>query len=109
MHSVSPQKKPVIARYHFDTDGLKQRIDLRELVAQRWGAPKRHHAKVNFYFARWRDDGSQPSFAVYRDSFKDYGGAGDSGDVFEFLERDLNTDFKGALEYAGNCAAAVQG
>jgi 5S rRNA maturation endonuclease (ribonuclease M5) len=51
------------------------------------------------YFSRWRDDGHNPSFTVYSSVFRDYGGAGDSGDVYTFLQRELNLSFAEAVNW----------
>ena len=78
---------------------LKAQVDLRDIVASFWGEPERRTRAYDQHFSRWRDDGSNASFTVYETSFRDYGGEGASGDVFTFLEQELNLDFKAALEW----------
>lgn len=94
--------KTELNKTRYDSDAIKAGIDLRDIVQQFWGAPKRKTSKRSTYFAHWRQDGHTPSFSVERDHYKDFGGAGESGDVFSFLQRELNTDFRGALEWAAN-------
>lgn len=76
---------------------LKTALDLRDIVRLMWGAPYRSHHSYNVYHARWRDDGNRPSFTVYATHYKDYGGSGESGDVFSFLQEELNLSFPEAL------------
>lgn len=83
----------------YDAQELKTRVDLRDVVAHFWGQPDRKSNRYTKYFARWRDDGSQPSFTVYATRFKDYGGDGIAGDVFTFLHQELALDFRGTLEW----------
>ena len=78
---------------------LKDRVDLRDLVAHFWGAPDRKSNRYVKYYSRWRDDGAQPSFAVYATHFKDYGGDGIGGDVFTYLQHELNLDFRLAVTW----------
>ena len=78
---------------------LKTRVDLRRVVAHFWGAPERERRRYAVYASRWRDDGKRPSFTVYAEYFKDYGGDGISGDVYEFLMLEMGVDFKGAVSW----------
>lgn len=89
-----------------DAQALKQRVDLRDIVRQLWGAPQRSHARYDTYSSRWRDDGQHASFTVYATHYKDFGGAGESGDVFAFLQRELGLNF---AESAAWLAASVGG
>ena len=40
-----------------NSDELKARVDLRDLVGQFWGQPARSKAKYDVYASRWREDG----------------------------------------------------
>ncbi len=93
----------------FDSSDLKDRIDLRDVVRDFWGEPDRQSNRYDQYFSRWRDDGSKPSFTVYATHYRDYGGTGDSGDVFSFLQQELNFDFRAAVEWVSSyCGAGIQ-
>jgi hypothetical protein len=76
-----------------DAQDLKQRVDLRDVVRHLWGAPHRSSARYDLYRSRWRDDGQHASFTVYATHYKDFGGAGEAGDVFGFIQRELNLSF----------------
>ena len=82
-----------------DAAALKAQIDLRDVVASLWGDPERTAPRYHTYRARWRDDGQNASFTVYPDRFKDYGGRGRSGDVYEFLQHELDLSFTEALDW----------
>lgn len=86
-------------------DAIRQSIDLRDVVAQIWGVPKRSTSEYGIWFSQWRDDGRNPSFTVYADSFKDYGGDGASGDAITFVQREFGLNFVEAVrwlcQYAG--------
>lgn len=78
---------------------LKSHVDLRDVVRQHWGAPQRQTRRYDVHFSKWRQDGRQASFTVYSDSFKDYGGDGASGDIFDFIQREHNLDFRESLQW----------
>lgn len=78
---------------------IKDRVDLRDVVVELWGAPRYQSRNYDKHHAQWRDDGTHPSFVVYHDRFKDYGGDGESGDVFAFIQHELNLDFKEAMDW----------
>jgi hypothetical protein len=82
-----------------DAEDLKSRVDLREVVRDHWGTPDRTRRDNDVYFSRWRDDGRQPSFNVNAAFFKDFGGQGDGGDVYTFLQRERGIDFPEALAW----------
>ena len=88
--------------YNLTTTDLKDRIDLRDVVIQFWGRPKRQRPRYDVHASRWRDDGRNASFTVYRTYFRDYGGDGDSGDLFTFLQHELNIDFAEAMQWAAD-------
>jgi 5S rRNA maturation endonuclease (ribonuclease M5) len=88
--------------YNFSAADLKDRIDLRDVVNQLWGQPKRQRLRYDVYASRWRDDGRTASFTVYRTYFKDYGGDGISGDLFTFLQHERNIDFAEAMQWAAD-------
>lgn len=77
---------------------LKQKIDLRDLVSECWGTGKQS-GKATLFQARWRDGDRHASFAVYADGYKDFGGQGESGDVFGFLQNEFNLTFIEAVEW----------
>lgn len=78
---------------------LKTGVDLRRIVRYFWGEPVRERARYAVYASRWRDDGRRPAFTVYDTYFKDYGGDGIGGDVYDFLMLEMATDFKRAVEW----------
>jgi hypothetical protein len=82
----------------WDKDDLKARVDLRDLVAEAWGQGQGSGSCV-MYHARWRGDDDHPSFAVYANGFKDFGGAGEAGDVFTWLEREYGLSFADAVRW----------
>ncbi|MEM6282863.1 MAG: hypothetical protein AAF787_11765 [Chloroflexota bacterium] len=90
-----------------DANDLKQQINLRTVVQQMWGQPKFSSARYDVYRSRWRYDGKKPSFTVYATHFKDYGGDGASGDLYEFLQQELNISFRQALEWAATYTGNV--
>jgi DNA primase len=83
----------------WDPDELKRRLDLRDVVAEAWG-PGRRSGRAVMYRARWRDGDRTPSFAVYANGFKDFGGSGDAGDLFGWLQREYGLNFPEALTWA---------
>ncbi len=88
-----------IAYHTNNLQTIKDQVDLRDVVSHFWGQPASRRRQYDVYASRWRDDGHRPSFTVYADSFKDYGGGGDSGDLFTFLQRELSLDFRDALTW----------
>jgi len=95
-----------------NSEELKSQTNLRELVRVLWGKPQQSHQQYDVYASRWRDDGRKAAFTVYDTYFKDYGGDGISGDVYTFLQNELNCDFKEALEwlvdYHGESLTSIQ-
>jgi 5S rRNA maturation endonuclease (ribonuclease M5) len=85
-----------------NSEALKTTTNLREVVRVLWGKPQQTRQQYDVYASRWRDDGQKPAFTVYDTYFKDYGGEGISGDVYIFLQNELNCDFKEALEWLAN-------
>jgi hypothetical protein len=81
-----------------DLAQIKAQIDLREVVASFWGRGIRSGKAVS-YRSHWRSDDRNPSFAVYRDGYKDFG-TGESGDVFTFLQREREMTFLEAVAWA---------
>lgn len=81
---------------------LKARVDLRDIVRRLWGEPEHSSPRYDVHRARWRKDGSRASFTVYADRYKDYGGSGEGGDVFAFIQKDLNLTFKEALAWVAD-------
>jgi DNA primase len=77
---------------------LKARVDLRDLVAQRWGPGTRVGKAVQFK-SRWRDDGENGSFTVYADGYKDFGGSGEHGDVFAWIMNEYGLPYKDAVRW----------
>ncbi|MEO1643678.1 MAG: toprim domain-containing protein [Chloroflexota bacterium] len=82
----------------FTPTELKDHSNLRDYVRHCWGDPVRSTVAYDQYFARWRDDGSSPSFTVYNSGFKDYGGEGLSGSILDFVMYDQQCSFKDACE-----------
>lgn len=82
----------------WDKDDLKARVDLRDIVAEAWG-PGKAHGDYVMYHARWRGDDHTPSFAVYENGFKDFGGSGEAGDVYTWLEREYGLTFGEAVRW----------
>ncbi|MBL8118233.1 MAG: toprim domain-containing protein [Anaerolineae bacterium] len=72
---------------------LKARVDLRDIVSYFWGTPARRQQTYDQYFSAWRDDGGHPSFTVYAANYYDFGGANDFGDVYSFVQRELNLPY----------------
>lgn len=103
MHILShihPTKPPNTGAPEYpDADDLSRRADLREIAAQLWGQPAKHHAKYDQHHARWRAGDDTPSFTVYADGFKDFGGDGESGDVYNFLQRELNKSYSESVAW----------
>lgn len=85
-----------------NAEQLKHQHDLRAIVAHFWGEPQRRTRTYDVHFARWRDDGHKPAFTVYATYYKDYGGTGSGGDIYNFLQAELNCDFKTALDWLEN-------
>ncbi|MEO0599591.1 MAG: hypothetical protein AAF126_26000, partial [Chloroflexota bacterium] len=83
----------------FTPTELKDCSNLRDYVRHCWGDPVRSTVAYDQYFARWRDDGSSPSFTVYDSGFKDYGGEGLSGSILDFVMYDQQCSFKDACEF----------
>lgn len=78
---------------------LKQRVDLREVVRQHWGDPVRRNGRYDVHRSMWREDGRRASFTVYKESYKDYGGDGATGDVLTFMQRERGFSFVEALHW----------
>lgn len=72
--------------------------DLRELVARYWGEGKRSGRAV-LYRARWRSDDDTPSFAVYADGYKDFGGSGEAGGVIQWVMREFGHSYREAIAW----------
>ncbi|MCK6581117.1 MAG: toprim domain-containing protein [Anaerolineae bacterium] len=72
--------------------------DLRELVARYWGEGRRSGRAV-LYRARWRSGDDTPSFAVYADGYKDFGGSGESGGVIQWIMREFGFNSRKASEW----------
>ncbi len=89
-------------RNALSAQALKERVDLREVVRRLWGEPRHTSPRYDVHEARWRPDGKNASFAVYATHFKDYGGAGQGGDVFAFLQEDQSISFIEALHWVDN-------
>lgn len=89
-----------------DLQTLKESVDLRTVVALHWGEAKEHKPRYDIHYSRWRDDGRSPSFTVYADGYRDFGGDGEHGSVLDFIMRERGFDFKEAVEwledYTGN-------
>lgn len=100
LSQIHPTKPPNTGAPEYpDADDLSRRADLREIAAQLWGQPAKHHAKYDQHRARWRAGDDTPSFTVYADGFKDFGGDGESGDVYNFLQRELNKSYSEAIAW----------
>lgn len=82
-----------------DTRSLKASVDCRDIVRLFWGQPKRSTAARDSYFAQWRDDGSKASFSVTSYGYRDFGGVGVEGSVYDFLMHELNCTFSQAVEW----------
>ncbi len=82
-----------------DAKDLKSRIDCRDIVRLHWGEPEHSTPRRDTYFSKWRPDGQKASFVVSVDGYKDFGGTRDSGDVFDFLMRELNLTFLQAVDW----------
>lgn len=96
------QRTGNVAPAKVDLDDLKSRVDCRDIVREAWGQPKRTAPLRDTYFSHWRPDGNKASFVVSHDGFKDFGGTGESGDVFTFIQRELNCTFSQAIEWIEN-------
>lgn len=72
--------------------------DLRELVARYWGEGRRSGRAV-LYRARWRSGDDTPSFAVYADGYKDFGGSGESGGVIQWIMREFGHSYREAIAW----------
>lgn len=95
--SRNPKSGDLAAR--LDLKELKSRVNLRDIVRQSWGQPKRQTADRDTYFSHWRPDGAKASFVVNETGFKDFGGTGESGDVFAFIQREFNLTFVEAVDW----------
>ena len=89
-------------KFSHNSNELKARIDLRDIVGYFWGQPTRSKNNYDVYASHWRDDGRSASFNVHATYFKDFGGEGLGGDVYTFLQHELNIDFKAAVEWLAN-------
>ncbi|MEL6273333.1 MAG: hypothetical protein AAFR22_26245, partial [Chloroflexota bacterium] len=90
-----------------DVQAIKSAVDCRDVVRSLWGEPVRSTRKHNQYYSRWRNDGSKSAFHVYADGFKDYGGDGAAGDVFEFVQRERGYSFLESVEYVINLSGGA--
>lgn len=81
-----------------DPDELKRRVDLRDLFAERYG-PGRKAGRARQYPSPYRTGDDHPSFTVYTDGFKDFGGSGDSGDVYQWLALEYGFEFSEAVQW----------
>ena len=75
---------------------LKQIVDCRDIVRAALGEPTHTNSEYDLYRSPFRDD-HKPSFAVYKDGYKDFG-TGDRGDAVDFLSRHYRVTFYAALE-----------
>jgi len=79
-----------------DTAAIKQQIDLRDIIRQDLGEPRKRAAKWTKYLCPFHSE-SEPSFTVYADGFKCYG-CGASGDVIDWMEKYHGQDFQAACQ-----------
>lgn len=75
--------------------------DLRQIVAQVWGEGKKSGRAV-LYRARWRTGDDTPSFAIYADGYKDFGGDGESGSTIQWVMREFGYNFREAVTWLEN-------
>ena len=83
-----------------DLDRIRA-MDAREVARQLMGEPVRSNSRYVVYRSPLRDDGRTPSFTVYADGWKDFGGGHDGGDVISLVMAVQGVDFRGALEWFG--------
>lgn len=91
---MAHSEKPTATPLHT----LAALVDLRVLAAQRYGEGQRA-GKAVLYRAPWRADDDTPSFAVYADGFKDFGGTGESGSTFDWIMREYGLTFAEARAF----------
>ena len=85
-------------------DEIKQTISMPELV-------RRYGIKVNrngFCLCPFHKE-KTPSMKIYKDSFHCFGGCGASGDIFTFVQKMDNCDFKTAFYTLGGTYAHLKG
>jgi 5S rRNA maturation endonuclease (ribonuclease M5) len=90
-----------------DASELKRAVDLRPLVESVLGAPARRAADHDKYYSPFRDDHHRPSFVVYADGYKDYGGDGDAGDHYDFIMRRYQLNFQEAKEWLASFSGGL--
>lgn len=81
---------------HISAADVIASVNCRDYVRSVWGKPTHQGGKYDQYVSQWRDE-KNPSFAVYADGFKDFGGAGESGSVIDFAMRQHGLTFQEAL------------
>jgi DNA primase len=88
-----------VARYTDDSkDRVREAANLVELVAARTGEPRRTGPSGYMGLCPFHDE-STPSFSIepHKKLFHCFG-CGESGDVFDFVQRTEGVDFTGAIE-----------
>jgi len=75
--------------------------DLQQLARDIWGEGKRSGRAV-LYRARWRSGDDTPSFAVYMDGYKDFGGSGESGSPIQWVMQELGYNYRDAKAWLEN-------
>ena len=86
-----------------NSEDLKSQTNLRDIVRVLWGTPQQSRQQYDVYASRWRDDGGQ---AI-------------NGDVYTFLQYELNCtlltmrmrNFQNGVYYAvtSRCCATLKG
>lgn len=73
-------------------------LNLREIARSLLGGGKPHR-HYDLYHSPFRPGDDRPSFAVYEDGFKDFGGDGAAGGRIEFIRRLLGVDWREARDF----------
>jgi hypothetical protein len=81
-----------------DIESIKSRVDLPKFVERYAGQGKRSGSTTKFH-SPLRSGDDDPSFAVKANRFKDFGGGGESGDIFDFVKLVEHLTFPEALDY----------
>ena len=85
----------MIASQAYDTEAIKSRVDCRDLMRRFYPHHfKRSKSRYDVYYAFNRDDNKKPALRIYADGVKDFGGSGESWNVFQLTANALNLDIK---------------
>ncbi len=100
LHQISkPFKRVIIPPFIMSTiDEIKSRIDIVDLVSEA-GVKLRHAGKNYTGFCPFHDNKKTPAFVVWPESgtWRCFGQCNEGGDIFKFVMKRENLDFKEAL------------